>query len=94
MAGPENRIESAFVTWCREKHGIDCRKLKDAGKNFFPDRSIILPGGRIICIEFKSPDGHLSKGQERCIEELRGLGVPVLVTCDKEEAIRWLLEQM
>lgn len=94
MAGPEGTIERSFVKWCRSELGLRARKLIDAGGTSWPDRTIVLPGGRIVCIEFKAPDGTTSSGQDRRIEELRLLGVPVLVTSDKEEAKRWLLEQM
>lgn len=94
MAGPEKRIESSFVTWCKENLGLKVRKLKDMGEQGFPDRSIILPGGRIACIEFKSPTGDLEPSQKIRIPELQALGVPVLVTSDKKEAIEWLLNLM
>ena len=94
MAGPEKAIEQPFTDWCWEKNKLVARKLVEAGRNSWPDRSIILPGGRIVCIEFKAPNGSLSRGQEVRIKELRALGVPVLVTSNTEEAKRWLLEQM
>lgn len=93
MAGPERTTEDAFVAFCLAR-GVKARKLKDAGNNSWPDRSIILPGGRMVCVEFKSPAGKLSPGQVKRIEDLRALGVPVLVTADGREAQRWLLEQM
>lgn len=94
MAGPEKSIESAFVDWCMSTHGLTARKLREEKRNGFPDRSIILPGGRIVCIEFKAPNGSLSPIQRIRIEELRSLDVPVLVTSDLKEAKEWLLEQM
>lgn len=94
MAGPERSIEKSFVDWCMAAHGITARKLQEDRCNGFPDRSVILPGGRLACIEFKSPRGSLSPIQKIRIEELRLLGVPVLVTSDLKEAKAWLLEQM
>ncbi len=85
MAGPEKRVESNFARWCREQ-GLFCLKLAAQGVTGFPDRSIILPGGRLICIEFKSPTGKTSKVQDQRIAALRALGVPVLVTSDYNEA--------
>lgn len=85
MAGPEKRIESRFAKWCREQ-GLFALKLAAQGVTGFPDRSVILPGGRIICIEFKSPTGKTSKVQDQRIAALRALGVPVLVTSDFMEA--------
>jgi hypothetical protein len=90
MAGPERRVEDAFVEWCLKTHGLKARKLKDAGNNSWPDRTIILPGGRVACIEFKSYRGRLSPGQEKRIAELKTLGVRVLVTDGLEKAKQWL----
>lgn len=93
MAGPEKRIEAGFAKWCRDQ-GLFCLKLAAQGMVGFPDRSIILPGGTLACIEFKSPTGKTSKVQDLRIAALRALGVPVLVTSDKKEAIEWLLNIM
>jgi hypothetical protein len=93
MAGPEKRVEAGFAKWCREQ-GLFCLKLQAHGVVGFPDRSIILPGGTLACIEFKSPTGKTSKVQDQRIAALRALGVPVLVTSDKKEAIEWLLNIM
>ena len=94
MTAPENSTETAFVRWCKEKHQIKARKLLEQKSNGFPDRSIILPGGRLVCIEFKSPTGDLRPAQKLCIKELRNLDIPVLVMSDLEEAKAWLLEQL
>ena len=85
MAGPEKRVEARFARWCREQ-GIFALKLAAQGVTGFPDRSVILPGGKLICIEFKSPTGKTSKVQDQRIAALRALGVPVLVTSDYNEA--------
>jgi hypothetical protein len=81
MAGPEKRIEAAFAKWGRDQ-GLFVLKLAAQGVTGFPDRTVILPGGRLICIEFKSPTGKTSKVQGQRIAALRALGVPVLVTSE------------
>jgi hypothetical protein len=81
MAGPEKRIEAAFAKWGRDQ-GLFVLKLAAQGVTGFPDRTVILPGGRLICIEFKSPTGKTSKVQDQRIAALRALGVPVLVTSE------------
>lgn len=85
MAGPEKRVESAFAKWCRDS-GMFCLKLSAQGVTGFPDRSVILPGGKLVCVEFKSPTGKTSKVQDQRISALRLLGVPVLVTSVLAEA--------
>lgn len=94
MPGPERKVEDAFVAWCLKHHKLVARKLRDLKRNGFPDRSIILPGGRIVCVEFKSPTGALEKAQEAEIKDLLRQGVPVLITSELKEAQEWLLEQM
>jgi len=91
MAGPERAIEDAFVRWCK-KHGLKARKLRELKANGFPDRSIFIGSGMMICIEFKSPAGKLDDAQVRCIKELREDGVPVLVTSSLEEAKNFVSE--
>lgn len=85
MAGPEKRVEAAFAKWGREQ-GLFVLKLAAQGVTGFPDRTIIIPGGRLVCIEFKSPTGKTSKVQDQRIAALRTLGVPVLVTSVLAEA--------
>jgi hypothetical protein len=94
MAGPERSIEKSFVDWCMKAHGLTVRKLREEKRNGFPDRSIILPGGRLVCIEFKAPNGRLRPAQAIRIPELMADGVPVLVTSDLKEAKSWLTNQM
>lgn len=86
MAGPEKRVEAGFARWCREQ-GLFCLKLAAISMSGFPDRTVLLPGGTMVCIEFKSPTGKTSKVQDQRIAALRALGFPVLVTSDKQEAI-------
>lgn len=90
----ESSAERAFTSWVKTELGLKSRKLVDQGESGFPDRTIILPGGRIACVEFKSETGRLRPGQVRRIAELQGLSVPVLVTSNLQEAKQWLLQQL
>ena len=91
MAGPERAIEDAFVRWCK-KNGLKARKLRELKANGFPDRSIFIGSGMMICIEFKSPNGVLDSAQFKCINELQEKGIPVLVTSSLEEAKKFVSE--
>ena len=66
------------------------------GERGWPDRTIVTPNGRIICIEFKAPgkESNTSSLQDDRIKELRELKVPVLVTSDLEEAKTWVKVQL
>jgi hypothetical protein len=85
MARPETRVENNFAKWCRES-GLFCLKLSALAVAGFPDRTVILPGGRLACVEFKSDKGKTSPVQDQRIAALRRLDVPVLVTSDANEA--------
>lgn len=83
---PETRIEQAFVRWCRER-SIPCLKLKAEGVVGFPDRSVFLPNGRIVFIEFKTPTGVLSEHQKRFADAMAKLDFEYFVCRSKEDAI-------
>ena len=59
-------------------------KMRDVG---FPDRLVILPGGKMLFIEFKSPTGTLRPAQRAIISTLQRLGVPVYVCSTTREAL-------
>lgn len=87
----EKVAEKAFVKWCRE-NGVKQKKLIDLGASAFPDRTILLGGGKIACIEFKKVNGRDQPGQQRTADDLRDLGVPVLRTESLAEAVKWTLQ--
>lgn len=93
MAGPEKRVEAGFARWCRER-GLFCVKLMGASLVGFPDRTVLLPGAKVVFIEFKSPTGKTSKMQDRMIAALRALGFAVLVTSDKQEAVDFVKDRI
>ena len=69
---PESSIEARFRRWVQARYGGLCMKL--AGPRGWPDRVTILPNGRVVFMEFKTPDGRASVHQELWIERLRRLG--------------------
>lgn len=91
MATHERRVEAGFAEWCRQNK-VYCLKLAAISVIGFPDRTVLLPGGRVVFIEFKSPTGRTSRPQDRLIAVLRGLGFPVLVTSCKDEAVNFVRE--
>ena len=56
----------------------------------FPDRIVLLPGGRLELIELKRVGGRLSKIQIAVHKRLERLGFPVLVLTGMEEVNDWL----
>jgi hypothetical protein len=78
----ETSIENYLVAGVEAKGG-KCLKLVDQGRRGFPDRTVLMPGGKIIFVETKTADGHVQSWQNRYHVALRDLGfrVEVLYTC-------------
>jgi len=91
MTDIERKIEDAFVKFV-ESHGGKCLKLREDGRNGFPDRTVLTPNHRVIFIEFKrNAASKLQASQIKQIEELRDLGFRVLVTHDLDRAKEFYL---
>ena len=71
-------IEKNLVRKTEELGGI-AYKLSPIGRVNKPDRLIILPGGKIIFVEFKRPGEKPRPGQKREHERLVKLGARVEV---------------
>ena len=74
----ESAIEQSLVRATRKAGGI-AYKFTSPSRRGVPDRLLVLPGGRIIFVEVKTNDGHLSPLQEIEIARLRDLGARVEV---------------
>lgn len=83
MAGPEAQIERHFAAYA-DKRGCKCLKL--LGPPGWPDRTLLLPGGQVVFMEFKRPDGKLSRRQNFWLGALRGMGFRAVVVRSLEEA--------
>lgn len=70
----EKDIEKKLVSLVR-KHGGRCEKLVNAGFSGFPDRTVLLPGGKVIFVETKRPrGGRYSALQNKWRDWLHELG--------------------
>jgi tRNA U54 and U55 pseudouridine synthase Pus10 len=75
----ECSVEDALVKSVEAIGGV-ALKLEIAGVRGFPDRTLFLPGGRVIVVEVKRPrGGRLSQHQMRWLHRLQALGVEVAV---------------
>ena len=81
----EKTVEAALVKRVKELGGI-AYKWTSPGRTGVPDRIVMLPGGKIIFVELKSPTGKLTVRQEREHETIRGLGFDVIVINSVEAA--------
>ncbi|WP_126244356.1 VRR-NUC domain-containing protein [Chitinophaga rhizosphaerae] len=50
----------------------------------FPDRIVLMPGGRFWIVEMKAPGGSLSPRQQTVHRKLRRMGFEVTVIWDEE----------
>jgi hypothetical protein len=85
----EKTIEAKFIKEAN-KRGCQCLKLNVMGRRSWPDRLVLIPGGRFVMIEFKRPGGVLSPGQEALHEDLLKMGHRVFVCYSAEEALKLL----
>lgn len=77
----ERFIERKLVNLVKREGGL-CPKFTSPGSAGWPDRLILLPGGRIAFAELKAPEGRLSPLQIQRHIQLRDLGFTVFVIND------------
>jgi hypothetical protein len=83
----EREIEQKAIRLAGQQLG--CIQLK-MYEQFWPDRLVLMQGGRIIFVEFKRPGGRLSQGQKIQFERIREQGFEVFVVYSVEEYLRVL----
>jgi hypothetical protein len=74
----EDKVEDELAEGVAALGGI-AFKFKPFGIIGVPDRIVLLPGGRLIFVELKKPDGVLKPWQSRMHQTLRELGFRVEV---------------
>lgn len=90
MPGPEARIEARLVRGARAL-GLLAPKFTTMERGW-PDRLLLLPGGRVLWVEVKQPRGRLSPYQAKVHERLRGRGHDVRVVWSVPDVDRLLTE--
>lgn len=95
--GPEGKLEDRDRTLAKAA-GWFVEKIMRAARKGFPDRFYarareedvckVCGRGRVMLIEWKTPDGRLDENQKIRISELRAAGVEVHVVNSIEEAQR------
>ena len=88
----EKAIERKLVEECR-KHGLLCLKFSSSTDTGFPDRLILVDGGRASWVEVKSAGKKPRKAQIIRHEQLRAMGFPVYVI-DHTSQIETILEEL
>ncbi|EAA6551306.1 VRR-NUC domain-containing protein [Salmonella enterica subsp. diarizonae] len=78
----ESLIEKHLVAEVKKAGGI-AYKFVSPGRRSVPDRLVLLPGGRLVFVECKSPGKPPRADQLREHERLRALGFTVMVLASK-----------
>ena len=81
----EREIEAKLVKMVKQTGGL-CLKWVCPGWSGVPDRIILLPGGKVIFVETKRPQGgRVSKLQQKWGRILTGLGFEWRVIWNEED---------
>lgn len=81
--------EKQFATYCTNV-GVECLKLRIDGRDGFPDRTVLCPGGNIGFIEFKQPGRELRPQQRLWKRHLESLDFPYTIAYSFEDAVDFL----
>lgn len=74
----EKAIEAYLVSRCKESK-LACLKYSNQGVIGYPDRLVLLPGGKVVWVELKSKGAHASAIQIIRHRQLEGLGHKVRI---------------
>ena len=80
----ERFIEQKLVARVRREGGL-CPKFVSPGSDGWPDRLVLMPGGKIAFVELKAPQGRLRPLQVQRHAQLRDLGFLVFTVNDPEQ---------
>ena len=82
----EKETERKLVRAVKRVGGI-CPKFVSPGMDGMPDRTVLLPGGKIGFVEVKAPGRKPRILQVMRHRQLRNLGFPVLIVDDPEQIL-------
>lgn len=83
----ERRVEAALSAEAKRLGGWAVKLLPAVAG--LPDRMVLLPGGRIIFVELKSPRGTIAVHQTVVHDRLSSLGFSVVVLSSLEAVEEW-----
>lgn len=83
----ENRVEGTLRKEVKARGGWAIKLLPSVSG--LPDRLVLLPGGRLLFIELKSPTGTVEPHQTVIHRRLRTLGFEVLVLSSPDAVRAW-----
>lgn len=84
----EETIEDFAKSEFESQLNAEVRKLKWVGRVGAPDTCVMLPGGTVWFVEYKSPGQPLKAHQKREIRRMRRKGTTTLVLDTREDVLR------
>ena len=84
----ESSVERRLKKRVQDAGGI-CMKIMPVVRGY-PDRLILLPGGRLFLVETKAPTGALRAAQKVFRQRAEAIGVPVDVLYSTHEVDSWV----
>lgn len=85
----EARLEAVFRDVVRRELGGVVVKMAPTQVGV-PDRVVLLPAGRVVFVELKTPQGVLSSMQAHWHRKAAALGTTVVVLRGRTEVMRWV----
>ena len=92
--GQESQIERSVCRDLLRDHGVRSVKLTISTENGWPDRMILVPGGKPFFIEFKAPGEKPRPKQVHVHEMLGKLGYDVETHDDHDLAVAAVLQRV
>jgi hypothetical protein len=86
----ETAVEKRLIKKVKEAGGA-CMKIMPVVAGY-PDRLVLLPGGRLFLVETKAPKGALRPAQVVFIARAEAMGIPVAVLYTSNEVDNWVNE--
>ena len=89
----EKAIEKYLVEQAME-HGMLCLKYSNPNMVGYPDRLLVIPGGRVVWVELKSKGRKPKMIQQIRVDQLRGMDHHVAVIDNKadiDELIKFIM---
>jgi len=84
----ETSVEKRLIQQVKRVGGI-CMKVMPVVAGY-PDRLVLLPGGRLYLIETKAPNGALRPAQQVFRRKAEAIGVPVAVLYTTKQVDAWI----